>query len=159
MTKAKETPTHHKGPREKELKGKSNLFGRVKKVIKKSRRKLGEEKFEKELRRTIEFLAELQGRLNNRPVENEAADAAPEREKRSAKRAEKAEKKGARTEAKKTRPGEKSAKKASGKGASKETHKKGNGTGRKSATAVPTLETVLAAASDGQPADQQSGGQ
>src|SRR5215831_9834832 len=50
--------------KDKELKGKSNLVGRVKKVIKKSRRKLGEEKFEKQLRRTIEFLAQLQTKLD-----------------------------------------------------------------------------------------------
>ena len=39
------------------------LFGRVKKVIKKSRRKLSEEKFEKDLRRTIAFLESLQSKL------------------------------------------------------------------------------------------------
>src|SRR5215470_8890898 len=61
---AKGKETKDKEPKNKELKGKSNLVGRVKKVIKKSRRKLGEEKFEKQLRRTIEFLAELQTKLD-----------------------------------------------------------------------------------------------
>src|SRR6266542_4344329 len=62
---AKGKETKDKEPKNKELKGKSNLVGRVKKVIKKSRRKLGEEKFEKQLRRTIEFLAQLQTKLDN----------------------------------------------------------------------------------------------
>jgi hypothetical protein len=39
------------------------LVRRVKKVVKKSRRKLGDEKFEKELQRTIAFLARLQNKL------------------------------------------------------------------------------------------------
>src|SRR5262249_21910548 len=72
-TKDKETKDKEKKDKEKkgkevknkEPKGKSNLVGRVKKVIEKSRRKLGEEKFEKELRRTIEFLAKLQTKLND----------------------------------------------------------------------------------------------
>src|SRR5262245_62580919 len=58
MTKTKDKTPHLKETKDKELKGKNNLVGRVKKVIKKSRRKLGEEKFEKELQRTIEFLAQ-----------------------------------------------------------------------------------------------------
>ncbi len=41
------------------------LVGRVKKVVKKSRRKLSEEKFEKQLQRTIIFLEELQTKLND----------------------------------------------------------------------------------------------
>ncbi|HKQ75519.1 MAG TPA: hypothetical protein VJ810_17600, partial [Blastocatellia bacterium] len=56
----KDKDAKDKDAKDRELKGKSNLVGRVKKVIKKSRRKLGEEKFEKELQRTIEFLAQLQ---------------------------------------------------------------------------------------------------
>jgi hypothetical protein len=50
----------------KELKGKDGkvLMKRVKKAIKRSRRKLSEEKFEKELQRTISFLEELQQRIN-----------------------------------------------------------------------------------------------
>jgi hypothetical protein len=40
------------------------MIGRVKKVVKKSRRKLSEEKFEKQLQRTIAFLEELQSKLN-----------------------------------------------------------------------------------------------
>ena len=49
----------------KESKGKDRmvLVGRVKKVVKKSRRKLSEEKFEKELQRTIAFLEQLQTKL------------------------------------------------------------------------------------------------
>lgn len=49
--------------REKDQKG--TLVGRVKKVVKKSRRKLGEAKFEKELQRTITFLEQLQATLGN----------------------------------------------------------------------------------------------
>ena len=39
------------------------LVSQVKKAVKKSRRKLGAEKFEKELKRTITFLAKLQSKL------------------------------------------------------------------------------------------------
>lgn len=53
-----------KEPKVKKEKDKSVLVGRVKKVIKKSRRKLSDEKFEKELMRTISFLEELQARMN-----------------------------------------------------------------------------------------------
>lgn len=42
---------------------KKALVSRVKKAVKKSRRKLGAEKFEKELKRTITFLAKLQSKL------------------------------------------------------------------------------------------------
>ena len=45
-------------------KDKKALVGQVRKVVKKSRRKLGEEKFEKELQRTISFLTELRDRLS-----------------------------------------------------------------------------------------------
>src|SRR5262245_58190647 len=41
------------------------LVGQVKKVIKKSRRKLSEQKSEKQLRRTIAFLEDLQSKLVN----------------------------------------------------------------------------------------------
>jgi hypothetical protein len=61
------------------------LVGRVKKAVKKSRRKLGEEKFEKELQRTIVFLSELQRRLKqvhaqpvrSKPAGNGAAKSVP----------------------------------------------------------------------------------
>jgi hypothetical protein len=46
------------------------LMKRVKKAVKKSRRKLSEQKFEKELDRTITFLAELQHRINHTHVGN-----------------------------------------------------------------------------------------
>lgn len=45
--------------------GKKELVGRVRKVVKKSRRKLSEEKFEKELQRTISFLEEIREKLNH----------------------------------------------------------------------------------------------
>ncbi len=53
-------------PKGKERKSKQQdvLFGRIKKVIKKSRRELSEEKFEKQLQRTIAFLEEIQSKLN-----------------------------------------------------------------------------------------------
>jgi hypothetical protein len=41
------------------------LVGRVKKVVKKSRRKLSEEKFERQLQRTIAFLEALQTKIND----------------------------------------------------------------------------------------------
>ncbi|MBK9706001.1 MAG: hypothetical protein IPO77_03030 [Acidobacteria bacterium] len=52
----------------KEKGEKKELIGRVRKVIKKSRRKLSEEKFEKELQRTISFLEEMQEKLNKSAV-------------------------------------------------------------------------------------------
>ncbi len=52
----------------KDEKDKDALVGRVRKVVKKSRRKLGEEKFEKELQRTIGFLIELRDRLKEAPA-------------------------------------------------------------------------------------------
>ncbi|MBK6795619.1 MAG: hypothetical protein IPG76_02150 [Acidobacteria bacterium] len=56
-------------PRKSKEKGeKKELIGRVRKVIKKSRRKLSEEKFEKELQRTISFLEEMQEKLNKSAV-------------------------------------------------------------------------------------------
>lgn len=44
-------------------KGHDALVGRVKKVVKKSRRKLSEEKFKKELQRTIAFLEQLRAKI------------------------------------------------------------------------------------------------
>ena len=109
--KTKETK-EAKETRGKETKGKSNLVGRVKKVIKKSRRKLGEEKFEKELRRTIEFLAQLQMKIG-------ALHAAKENGKAPAK----VEKKSSRKALKKAQPDKKNEKKALSEG--------GNGVGKK----------------------------
>ncbi len=54
-----------KGPKGKDGKV---LMKRVKKAIKRSRHKLSEEKFEKELQRTISFLEELQQRMNPSPT-------------------------------------------------------------------------------------------
>ncbi|HKX29685.1 MAG TPA: hypothetical protein VJ302_18490 [Blastocatellia bacterium] len=51
--------------RKAESKDEDALVGQVKKVIKKSRRKLSEQKFEKQLRRTIAFLEDLQSKLVN----------------------------------------------------------------------------------------------
>jgi len=48
----------------KNYKDKKALVGRVRKVVKKTQRKLGEEKFDKELQRTISFLTELRDKLN-----------------------------------------------------------------------------------------------
>ncbi|MFN0111228.1 MAG: hypothetical protein ACKVZH_20385 [Blastocatellia bacterium] len=65
MAKAQEK--NEKGSKDKTNKAdKTNdaLVGRVKKVVKKSRRKLGDEKFEKQLQRTIAFLEGLQGKLD-----------------------------------------------------------------------------------------------
>jgi len=57
-----------KGKEAKGAKGDRVLMKRVKKAVKKSRRKLSEEKFEKELDRTITFLEELQQRINHTQV-------------------------------------------------------------------------------------------
>jgi len=66
-----------KEPKVKKDKVKSVLVGRVKKVIKKSRRKLSDEKFEKELMRTISFLEELQARMNKTDQPSEEAQSKP----------------------------------------------------------------------------------
>ncbi len=66
MAKTQEKPTQEKETKpKKESKEKNGnaLVGRVKKVVKKSRRKLGDEKFEKQLQRTIAFLEELQRKM------------------------------------------------------------------------------------------------
>ncbi|MFZ4627751.1 MAG: hypothetical protein ACOYNR_05410 [Blastocatellia bacterium] len=49
-------------------KPKKPLLARVQKVIRKSRRKLSEEKFEKELQRTIAFLGGIQAKIGEAPV-------------------------------------------------------------------------------------------
>jgi len=61
------------------------MIGRVKKVVKKSRRKLSEEKFEKQLQRTIAFLEELQSKLNetNNSAANTAAATSSVRQKKT----------------------------------------------------------------------------
>jgi exonuclease VII small subunit len=113
MTKTKDKnpqlkDTRDKETKDKELKGKGNLVGRVKKVIKKSRRKLGEEKFEKELQRTIEFLAQLQTKLDNSHGAGESGKALAKVEKKSAQRAgKKVEQKVARNAPKKPQHGKK----------------------------------------------------
>lgn len=70
MAKAHQNdPDKTEKPRKSKEKGEKNeLIGRVRKVIKKSRRKLSEEKFEKELQRTISFLEEMQEKLNKSAV-------------------------------------------------------------------------------------------
>jgi hypothetical protein len=122
VAKGKETKdkeTKDKEPKNKELKGKSNLVGRVKKVIKKSRRKLGEEKFEKQLRRTIEFLAQLQTKLDNSHAPGESGKALAKVEKKPAPRAGKKVEQDARNSPKKARPDKKSVKKPAGNGVGK----------------------------------------
>lgn len=125
MTKTKDKNPHiketkDKETKDKELKGKSKLVGRVKKVIKKSRRKLGEEKFEKELRRTIEFLAQLQTKLDNAHNAGSGATAPMKVEKKPGQKAEKkVEQKTARNSPKKAQPEKKSGKKPAGNGVGK----------------------------------------
>jgi hypothetical protein len=46
---------------------KKALIRRVKRAVKKSRRELGDEKFEKELERTIAFLEKIQTKLTPKP--------------------------------------------------------------------------------------------
>ncbi len=121
MSKAKEKTTQDKEMKDKEPKDKNNLVGRVRKVIKKSRRKLSEEKFEKELQRTIEFLEQMQAKLNNH---------------QGGKAEKKAEKKAAVEAAKKTKADKKAAKKATAKIAGKKN--KGAASKNKSAALVAT---------------------
>ncbi len=49
-------------------KPKKPLLARVQKVVRKSRRKLSEEHFEKELQRTIAFLGEIQAKIGEAPL-------------------------------------------------------------------------------------------
>ena len=124
MTKTKGKPpqlkeTKDKEAKNKEPKGKSNLVGRVKKVIKKSRRKLGEEKFEKQLRRTIEFLAQLQTKLDNSHASGESGNALAKVEKKPAPKAGKKVEQDARNSPKKARPDKKSVNKPAGNGVGK----------------------------------------
>lgn len=157
MTKPKDKTPHqketkNKESKDKEPKGKSNLVGRVKKVIKKSRRKLGEEKFEKELQRTIEFLAQLQVKLDSHPEGKENGRVAKKTEKNPAKRTEK---KITRREAKKTKPGKKSVKKNSRKSA----NKKARSATPKIAGVTTVVEPVVALQAEAQSTGQQSGDQ
>ncbi len=57
-----------KAPKEKKEKGGNRLVGRVKKAIKKTKRKLSDDKFEKELKRTITFLEELQAKISKTDI-------------------------------------------------------------------------------------------
>jgi hypothetical protein len=117
---AKENETKDKDLKNKELKGKSNLVGRVKKVIKKSRRKLSEEKFEKELQRTIEFLAQLRTKLDNSHGVKVSDKAPGKVGKKPAPRAgKKVEQAGAGNGPKKAHPDKKSVKKPDGNGVGK----------------------------------------
>jgi hypothetical protein len=123
MAKLKEKvarPGEAKTKETKETKSKSNLVGRVKKVIKKSRRKLGEEKFEKELQRTIEFLGQLQTKIGALHDAKENGKTPAKVEKKTAPKAEtKVEKKAARNAPKKAQPDKKNGKKPSGNGVGK----------------------------------------
>jgi hypothetical protein len=115
----KDKATKDKEVKNKEPKGKSNLVGRVKKVIEKSRRKLGEEKFEKELRRTIEFLAQLQTKLDDSHNARESNKALAKIEKKPASKAGKKVERDARNAPKKALPDKKSGKKPAGNGVGK----------------------------------------
>jgi hypothetical protein len=119
MTKTKDKEAKDKEPRSKEPKGKSNLVGRVKKVIKKSRRKLGEEKFEKELRRTIEFLAQLQTKLDSSHAAGEGGKTLAKVEKKPSPRTGKKVGQSARTAPNKEQPDKKNVKKPAGNGVGK----------------------------------------
>jgi hypothetical protein len=123
-SQAKDKETKDKGTKEtkgKEIKGKSNLVGRVKKVIKKSRRKLGEEKFEKELRRTIEFLAQLQTKIggNSHGARDNGKALAKVEKKATPKAGAKVDKKAPRNAPKKAQSDKKNGKKTAGNGVGK----------------------------------------
>jgi hypothetical protein len=53
------------------------LVGRVKKAVKKTRRKLSEDQFEKELQRTISFLADLKDHIGELQAKATAQQAKP----------------------------------------------------------------------------------
>jgi len=134
LKETKDKNPHLKETKDKELKGKNNLVGRVKKVIKKSRRKLGEEKFEKELQRTIEFLAQLQTKLDNSHGPKAGDKALAKVEKKSVRGdGNSGERKVAPKTAKKAKakPSKKSVKKTAG-----------NGAGRKRKGAAPLIKDV-----------------
>lgn len=121
LKETKDKELKDKETKEKEPKGKSNLVGRVKKVIKKSRRKLSEEKFEKQLQRTIEFLAQLRTKLDNSHGVK-ASDKAPSKagkkpEPRAGKKV--VQRDGARNAPKKAQPDKKGMKKPAGNGVGK----------------------------------------
>jgi hypothetical protein len=59
---------------EKKRKG---LMGRVKKAVKRSRRRLNEERFEKEVERTIAFLQKLVTKINHPPAKRKPVTARP----------------------------------------------------------------------------------
>jgi len=144
LKETKDKETKDKETKDKDLKGKSNLVGRVKKVIKKSRRKLGEVKFEKELQRTIEFLAQLQVKLGNSHDGRDGREGLKtlgKVEKKSVKRAgKKVENKTARGAAKKAKPGKKRVGKTAGNGAGR----RGRNAAPRSKDATPAAETVMA---------------
>lgn len=52
--------------KDKNRKGKQqkNLFGKVKKVVKKSKRRVDDERFQKEVERTIAFLQKLRAKIS-----------------------------------------------------------------------------------------------
>jgi hypothetical protein len=64
---------HQEKEKDQKRKDRKALVGRVMKMVKKSRRKLGEAKFEKELQRTIAFLEQLQATLGNSHAKNSNA--------------------------------------------------------------------------------------
>jgi hypothetical protein len=80
--KEKEKEEKNRAPK----KSRRALVNRVKKVLRKSRRKLGDEKFEKELQRTITFLGRLQSKLGQA---NEQQEAPPKSVKKPRKKAAK----------------------------------------------------------------------
>ncbi|MBS1790474.1 MAG: hypothetical protein JST85_22325 [Acidobacteria bacterium] len=96
MAKSQEKPEQEKEPKpKKEAKEKTGnaLVGRVKKVLKKSRRKMGEEKFEKQLQRTIVFLEEMQRKLTEAGNSKADKKAKPEPKNNGKAKAKKAAKK------------------------------------------------------------------
>lgn len=78
MTKAQD-PMAQDRKKNKKDEEEDVLVGRIKKVLKKSRRKLSEEKFERQLQRTIAFLEELQTKLNDSPNVTEKKKTTAER--------------------------------------------------------------------------------
>lgn len=88
MAKTQEKPTQDKETKhKKEPKDKNSdaLVGRVKKVIKKSRRKMGDEKFEKQLQRTIAFLEELQRKMTEAETRKAEKKAKPSKKSKAEK--------------------------------------------------------------------------
>jgi len=75
QTESQDKDREQLGGEERKEKGRKSLIRRVKKAVKKSRKRLNEERFEKELERTIAFLEEIRGKMGEVAAEPESGEA------------------------------------------------------------------------------------